>query len=520
MINARVAELLREPAKIQPEDLRNIASEIGRFPYAQSLRALQLYGVHKFETARYNSQLSETAAYTANKKNLYQLINGTTPKAEVQAEKPVTLEEKASHITPQPPQVSVKSHFNIHNHPGMKRFEKPEPVFVNGKLNRILFKGEENFMNEPAPVIDIEVTKESGTLVVQPHVEPVQNQMVALETETENVRAEDAEIPEIKSVVEPTPEIHEDDSQLSFHRTEDFLPKVEFKTSAHAQQPPGNVLPKETKTNRHEEEMQRLIAEVEAKMKAAKAEKQNIKAEDEAPASAEINFAETAEFSVSTENSEASAVNTPASVEENASSHQPPAGEWKPMSLSFATPDALSDKDASENVPDVDENKEVKISAQAAEERPVIKLSFFSQEVSPIEEQDAQPETKSNIPQFVNTWQNWLKLGKKDIPSNPVNPVAATETHTPADEIKSAIIEKFIENEPKISRFNEDSTFTVRERGDDISHLMTETLANLYVEQRLYTKAIRAFGILLEKHPDRAERYKGRIEEIKALRQK
>jgi len=60
----------------------------------------------------------------------------------------------------------------------------------------------------------------------------------------------------------------------------------------------------------------------------------------------------------------------------------------------------------------------------------------------------------------------------------------------------------------------------VKEKGDDISHLMTETLANLYVEQKLYTKAIKAFEILIGKMPQKEAYFKGKIKEIKDFRSK
>lgn len=53
-----------------------------------------------------------------------------------------------------------------------------------------------------------------------------------------------------------------------------------------------------------------------------------------------------------------------------------------------------------------------------------------------------------------------------------------------------------------------------KEKTDDISHLMTETLANLYVEQRLYTKAIEAYQVLQEKYPEKTEVYAAIIEDI------
>ncbi len=47
---------------------------------------------------------------------------------------------------------------------------------------------------------------------------------------------------------------------------------------------------------------------------------------------------------------------------------------------------------------------------------------------------------------------------------------------------------------------------------------MTETLAQLYVEQHLYTKAIEAYGILQNKYPEKVDIYAEKIEEIKQMR--
>lgn len=86
--------------------------------------------------------------------------------------------------------------------------------------------------------------------------------------------------------------------------------------------------------------------------------------------------------------------------------------------------------------------------------------------------------------------------------------------------IKTKVIESFIENNPKISQLKDEVNFVVKEKTDDISHLMTETLANLYIEQKLYTKAINAFQILIGKHPHRKDYFEAKIQEIKDNRGK
>lgn len=120
-----------------------------------------------------------------------------------------------------------------------------------------------------------------------------------------------------------------------------------------------------------------------------------------------------------------------------------------------------------------------------------------------IEEEEEKPIIpQSNVPQFINTWQNWLN---------------ATPPPSERDK-KLAIIDKFIENNPKISPAKEDVEFVVKEKSDDISHLMTETLASLYLEQKLYSKAINAYKILQEKYPERTEDFEEKIQEIKKSR--
>ena len=121
-------------------------------------------------------------------------------------------------------------------------------------------------------------------------------------------------------------------------------------------------------------------------------------------------------------------------------------------------------------------------------------------------------ENNSNVPGFVNTWQSWLKIDRSGIKTPENIPVKVIEK-------KAEIIDKFIEENPKISQLKEEVNFVVKEKNDDISHLMTETLAKLYTEQRLYTKAIKAYEILQNKHPEKAKDFKVKIQEIKDLKQ-
>ncbi|WP_313502528.1 hypothetical protein [Kaistella carnis] len=663
-MNGRILELAKNPELFQINDLEIINTEIKKNPYMQSLRALHLLGTHRLMPENYTNELSVTAAYTTDKKILYQLINSPSKK-EVETHIKESEKETAAESVPEKVVETPETKFvKVKSDP----VEAPKPVYVNGELNRILFEGEEDFLERETEIIDLESTIESGQIVTQKpaeeiqsvaHVEEIQNLSndseahsslkeeiikenpgvedqtiaerateISLPEESDEVdspiidsedekysetpnaenfskeeiievnRIEDEKeivekptdisfqeveefLPEIKveaesenpdqvskfaespdaenfskekiieeDVLSDDQEVIENSAELSFHATDDFLPDVKItpvKEKPELQQPPKPIL------NKHEEEMNRLIAEVEAKMKASK--KTAVKEEDESLKSAEVNFSETQNFDLSESEEKPAekeaetvteeelpkktvAENVEKPIEKEAEKTQieePKAEErrtdWKPMSFSVNTPDALISKKTEEapvenkevekvNIP-ADDKKEEEIPT----ERPAFNVSFFTQNVSPLtkekEEEKSTDKTdqniveeaeESNVPTFINTWQNWLKIDRSKETENNKSEISITE-------IKNKVIENFIEKEPRISKLKEESDFVIKERNDDISHLMTETLANLYIEQKLYAKAIKAFELLSEKHPSKEKYFKDKIKEIKELRQ-
>lgn len=184
----------------------------------------------------------------------------------------------------------------------------------------------------------------------------------------------------------------------------------------------------------------------------------------------------------------------------------------------------------SEETGDIESSEEEKTTAEVAKEAaPVMNVSFFGTDISTLKVEEKQQEIKeeavenvqevsmknttqaiadSNVPGFINTWQSWLKIDRTE------------EIVKEKAEIKEKAIETFIENNPRISQLKEESTYVVKEKNDDISHLMTETLANLYFEQKLYTKAIKAFEILIRKSPGKKEYFESKIQDIKDFRSK
>lgn len=710
-MNPRVLELIKNPKNIQSEDLGLLKEEIHTFPYIQNIRALHLYGVHLYEKENYQKELSTTAAYTTDKKILYQLINGKIkqePKPEiVEEKKPSATIEKPAQLAPKAKSFPIKREEDIslekpseekENTCVLPISQEAKPIYVKGERNRILFEGEENFLDEVnSETIDIESTLESGTLVTQKTDtivdEPVQEEATSIQTqgdenggenftpetiiheeqissekqeekieEEENVSFHEvaplapkvhieeavAEEPvkaestadetgtvseeepvqqeEIQVAAEEnagenfTPEtiIDEDqislekeendnkevpsaelsDAEVSFHGTESFMPEVKIQANNEEVSETAEV--SQSNVNKHEEEMRRLIEEVEKKMKEAKPVVQEEKVEPEASEDHEISFADTQSFHFWSTSEEKPEEIKKEPVKEEVVENQTPVVEdvtseiaeeelqetpevqtaWKPMSVESHLPDSLISKaekastpeiktqeteaatvaepevttvesksgetneiieeTAQEEVLPIAENSEVEKDHSAPvesaqeekteteivkEDVPVMNVSFFGTDISTlkVEEKKQEPVEKiqevtmknttqssidSNVPGFINTWQSWLKIDRTE------------ETIKDKAEIKEKAIETFIENNPRISQLKEESTYVVKEKNDDISHLMTETLANLYFEQKLYTKAIKAFEILIKKSPEKKEYFESKIQDIKDFRSK
>lgn len=561
-MNARVLELLKKPEQFLEEDFKIVEDEIKNAPYTQSIRALYLYGIKKHNPQHYEEELSKTAAYTTDKKILYQLINGKIEKPIIPIEKVETVLEIEEKTT------SLKNEEEVKNSTEENTLDN---TFIEENIEE-----EETQTIEKASIEE----KEEATSSIENTIDETQSKERAeeikeeeettqeTETEVEDLAKEEQNttLVEMEIKEEPKIEVSEnktkdfdseeetENKEISFHEQSNFMSEVKVSQS---KTPTEKYVPTPAKLNRHEEERKRLLAEVEAKMKEKKEKPKEVEGK-EITDNKEINFAETASFEVIKEenlekqNTESHTAEEPI-VEETPIQNT----NWKPMSFSNNTPDALLNKDTSEEKA-VETKSEIKKepivntveeSTNDVEEeitdRPVLNVSFFSPEIKIISSEEEEKETidveekrekalekeeirteetsESNIPKFINTWQSWLKIDRtekiqqeKEEKEN----FSKIEKKSVEKKIvsKNDVIEKFIQEEPKISKLKEDSEYVVKQSKEDISHLMTETLVKIYTEQKLYSKAIKGYKTLIEKHPEKEDYFLEKIEEINALK--
>ena len=641
-METRIIDLIKNPETLRVEDLSLLETEIEKFPYMQSLRAIYLLGVHRFYNEHFPKELAKTAAYTTDKRILYNLINKTNenmaaalaasafPFKTDLATKTPKIQEVKTEAIPAPAEVKIEEKTDLVTE--TQSVEISEPVsFVEENKNE-----EAQAVNNETPSIpDVSLVEEpqsdvpetekteltaaeyiaaemarlkSGAATEEPaiaekeeNIETTETIEIISEAEKEEILVEEVKAEEISPIeiveekeveaeveTEPVEEERFSAEELASpdtfnlrkpkETTIDFYNRKQTgfveETPAQKENKDSSEKPISEKPAEKEEEKETNISFY-AQKQAESVEKSPAQKEDFYSAKT------TSESSVEKEERETTidfyarkqtsfVEETPAQKEDfysaKTTSESSTEKEAKETTIDFyarkqtsfveETPaqkeniysseetisESSTEKEAKETTIDFYASKKANSDAQE-EQTSYSPVNIYQKQIDTEKEDTAEvsktlvqeenistteeaansdkpepkaeiekvsevvkPTSNSNVTSFISTWKSWLKIDRSEI-------------ITPSEQDKkAAIIDKFIENNPKISPIKEDVDFIVKEKSNDISHLMTETLAQLYVEQKLYTKAIQAYKILQEKHPEKTEEFEERIEEIKKSR--
>ncbi len=154
----------------------------------------------------------------------------------------------------------------------------------------------------------------------------------------------------------------------------------------------------------------------------------------------------------------------------------------------------------------------------------------FTKETTDLEEVDQRISTKTSLDKPV-TIEEALEIGKPisftQTETHSFNQWLQLSTHKKIERKekkqlkKSTIIDNFIKQNPKISKVSKDSDkkeVAIIEQQD--SYLMTETLAKVYLAQKKYGNAIKAYEILSLKYPEKSGFFADQIKRIRILQNK
>ena len=649
-METRIIDLIKNPETLRVEDLNLLETEIEKFPYMQSLRAIYLLGVHRFYNEHFPKELAKTAAYTTDKRILYNLINKTnenmaaalaasafpfktdlatkTPKiqevkteaipvpAEVKIEEKTDLVTETQSVEISEPVSFVEENKNeeaqaVNNEtpsiPDVSPIEEPQAEVLSPEkteTEKTELTAAEYIAAEMAKLKAGAATEEPAIAEKEENIETTETIEIISEAEKEEILVEEVKAEEISPIeiveekeveveaeVETEPVVEEEEifsaeelaNPDTFNLRKPKETTIDFynrKQTGFVEETPAQkedfYSAETTSESSAENEEKETTIDFYAKKQAESveetpAQKENIyssektveeKTTENEERETTIDFyarkqtgfveetpAQKEDFYSAETTSESSAENeekettidfyarkqtgfveeTPAQKEDfysaKTTSESSAENEERETTIDFyASKKANSDtqeeqtsyspvniyqkqidteKEAAEVSKNFVQEENISTTEEAANsEKPEPKAEIGTEKVSEV----VKPTSSSNVTSFISTWKSWLKIDRSEIV-------------TPSEQDKkAAIIDKFIENNPKISPIKEDVDFIVKEKSNDISHLMTETLAQLYVEQKLYTKAIQAYKILQEKHPEKTEEFEERIEEIKKSR--
>ena len=173
-------------------------------------------------------------------------------------------------------------------------------------------------------------------------------------------------------------------------------------------------------------------------------------------------------------------------------------------------------------------NSELKLTASHTSDRAILfdfitSEEFLSRKVNenlvesnpeeskPIEETINEPLQFSKTEKY--SFNQWLQLASK----NKID----RYTNDSTKQQKQDLIDQFIESNPKIIPVKKDQELEVSiTKNKEDNSLMTETLAKVYLQQKKYSKAIKAYEILGLKYPEKSGFFADQIKRIKILKQK
>ena len=143
-------------------------------------------------------------------------------------------------------------------------------------------------------------------------------------------------------------------------------------------------------------------------------------------------------------------------------------------------------------------------------EEPVEEIEFDTE----FDEVDQAIEIIEKTEQEERSFYDWLSYGdsiEKPVKVNVENKQKALED----------IVENFIKTEPQISPASKNNFFSpsiaATKSNEDIDSFTSATLAEIYVKQGQYSKAIKAFEILSLKNPEKKPYFVDRIAEVKRI---
>ena len=228
-METRIIDLIKNPETLRVEDLSLLETEIEKFPYMQSLRAIYLLGVHRFYNENFSKELAKTAAYTTDKRILYNLINKTNenmaaalaasafPFKTDLATKTPKIQEVKTEVIPAPAEVKIEEKTDLVTETQSTEISEPVSFVEENKIEEA-----QALNNETPSIPDVSPIEEPQADILSP--EKTETEKTEL-TAAEYIAAEMAKLKAGAATEEPA--IAEKEENIETTETIEIISEAE-----------------------------------------------------------------------------------------------------------------------------------------------------------------------------------------------------------------------------------------------------------------------------------------------------
>lgn len=568
---ARIEYLIQHPNEVEYTDLELLNTEIEKYPYFYSLRALKLLALKKGNDSNYEQELKVTSVYSPNRKELYNFIHqaeNSILEQEIIEDSELIVNDSAAELVVENNIIEEKASDALEDNSVIEiESVSTEEPWIEDELTKDAIAEITSDSLDDNSIIEIESVSTDEPLINETIEETSKKTENLVEVDNEEIKSTETldeintteELPITEEIensfeTEVVEEIQVDDSESDKDSiVHDFQPTEveESETNETGEliidQPTIESIIEEIKLQDYStpevdttlidfdlpsvEEKMNLDQSIENSLEVAK----QFIVEDKEPINHEIidhSELKIEEIPVVEEPKieQVSLINRASNISEESVKEEikKSVSTLNPFQIQNIKNEVvggfnLKDEEVTENTIDVSlPNQEIiEVNSEQTTEIEAIAKSVknFDNKISEpiIEKKDVREEINSiEKPRIISkddahSFNDWLKL-----------PQYQSES-TPERDVKYQIIDEFLEKNPKITPIKKqeipESKNHIKDvKQTDFSDLMTETLAQIYIEQKQFEKAIKAYKILSLKYPEKNSLFAKQIKEIEILK--
>ncbi|MBS7332466.1 MAG: hypothetical protein KIG88_02565 [Weeksellaceae bacterium] len=534
---ARIEYLINNPTEVTSDDLNLLNSEIEKYPYFYSLRALKLRALKNSNDSSFDENLQIAAVLSSNRKDLFNFVNN------INVQNPISNEVNSVTELDLMPEVEIVENIIDNN-------IIEEELTTEDLVAELELAPEVEIVDQ---IIEEELTTEDlvAELELVPEVEIVDqiiDNIIDEELSTENLVAELELAPEVE-IVDQIIDNNIIDEELS---TEDLVAELELAPEVEVvdQIIDNNIIEEELIPESVQNQIN-LESSIENSLQIA----EQFLQEDHEISNA---VSETLDINTNIEHEpkieQISLINRSATTETEIEKTSKPVSNINSFQVQNTyneikgAPAMIINKEIIEIevIEDIIETEEIISEIETATAAEIQNTANVSEKIEHpqisedniVEATQPTPIEKTN--EIVDKPTEIIESKPKETEKEAVNKVdfiqtndsfsfndwlklPSADTMETEKEQKYQIIDEFLEKNPKITPLKKQEIPEAKSEANkptetDFSYLMTETLAQVYIDQKQYEKAIRAYKILSLKYPEKNSLFAKQIKEIENLK--